>query len=400
MGYCTYNGQKVPGNINQAVCEDGGVGTWVTGSEAPADDRGFLKRYWQDTSGGKKALDAALLASIPLTMGASTPVAATLGAGRVALAGAGNAGRIAGLMGRMKQGGGWLRDKLLKTQKPQTYANNPANVAAGRAGQNIPQMERVAGRGKLIRPATKDHYITMANGKKVLIKGKPAKYGPKMAQVKNAAGQPVFASRSAYSAGKMAGLGGLGAVAGLGGYTPEAKQSNIDQIQQGMEGFAAKQQKFSDAQEAAEEAQAEEQRLANLSFPEKFKLGLQDKETVFKLGLLMTELGNKDPDRESAMLNYGEVQAKNAAASAPSMSEHTAFQISNKDLMTRFTREKSFMSGIGVGSSKEDRERQATTMLGLYRSIEKALHSQGYSASDVEIMAELKRQVEELKGIA
>jgi hypothetical protein len=187
-------------------------------------------------------------------------------------------------------------------------------------------------------------------------------------------------------------------VAGLGGYTPEAKQSNIDQIQQGMEGFAAKQQKFSDAQEAAEEAQAEEQRLANLSFPEKFKLGLQDKETVFKLGLLMTELGNKDPDRESAMLNYGEVQAKNAAASAPSMSEHTAFQISNKDLMTRFTQNKSFLGGKFGGSSEKDRERQATTMLGLYRSIEKALHSQGYSASDVEIMAELKRQVEELRA--
>ena len=57
----------------------------------------------------------------------------------------------------------------------------------------------------------------------------------------------------------------------------------------------------------------EETPKKELTFAEKVKIGLKDKDTVYKLGALMKELGNNDPNRASELLALNKAEAAGAS---------------------------------------------------------------------------------------
>jgi hypothetical protein len=70
-----------------------------------------------------------------------------------------------------------------------------------------------------------------------------------------------------------------------------------------------------------------------------------------------------------------------ASANKPNAALHNVTKVSNKELMTRFTDDPTFI----IGSDTKE-ARKATYMLGMYRSLEAQLLKAGLPADDVTIM--------------
>ncbi len=106
-----------------------------------------------------------------------------------------------------------------------------------------------------------------------------------------------------------AGVGGAAAMyAGRGGGAEQRaldeKANNAKTLTELMD----RQKQIDDAKKNNETPKKE------LSFAERVKIGLKDKDTVYKLGLLMSELGNNDPNRASKLLEHNNALAKNASS--------------------------------------------------------------------------------------
>ena len=97
-----------------------------------------------------------------------------------------------------------------------------------------------------------------------------------------------------------------------------------------------------------------------LSFAERVKIGLKDKDTVYKLGLLMSELGNNDPNRASKLLEHNNALAKNASSS------YTALK--NMILSPKELADSIFIDGggniLGFGKMDEGQQKAAAQSRG------------------------------------
>ena len=276
---CMYNGQPVKGN--KGSCPYGS--TWVEDTpQAPADDRNFLQK-----AGGylkENPLEAASYAAMAI------PGLGWAGGGALA----GTRALLSG--GKMASRTGNLMDKLFRKSGGTVFKPPVAGGGVLQGGQ---------------------------------------KFTPKMFNQTTKGGLPVQSHFSAYKApyNKMAGRvmrkpslrgAGMTGLAGAGGYgvyesgkDDRLAQQQVLQTQQTEKANNAKTlAELMDRQKQIDNAKKnDETPKKELTFAEKVKIGLKDKDTVYKLGLLMSELGNNDPNRASKLLEYNNALAKNSSSS-------------------------------------------------------------------------------------
>ena len=152
-----------------------------------------------------------------------------------------------------------------------------------------------------------------------------------------------------------AGVGGAAAMyAGRGGGAEQRaldeKANNAKTLTELMD----RQKQIDDAKKNNETPKKE------LSFAERVKIGLKDKDTVYKLGLLMSELGNNDPNRASKLLEHNNALAKNASSS------YTALK--NMILSPKELADSIFIDGggniLGFGKMDEGQQKAAAQSRG------------------------------------
>jgi hypothetical protein len=153
-----------------------------------------------------------------------------------------------------------------------------------------------------------------------------------------------------------AGVGGAAAMyAGRGGGPEQRdldeKANNTKTLTELMD----RQKQIDDAKKNDETPKKE------LSFAEKVKIGLKDKDTVYKLGLLMSELGNNDPNRASKLLEHNNALAKNASSSYTALKNMI---LSPKELADSIFIDRGGMAIIGWGKMDEGQQKAAAQARG------------------------------------
>ena len=105
-----------------------------------------------------------------------------------------------------------------------------------------------------------------------------------------------------------AGIGGATALyKGRGGGAEQRALTQQTTNQQTLAALMDRQKQIDDAKKNNKTPKKE------LTFAERVKIGLKDKDTVYKLGALMKELGNNDPNRASELLALNKAEATGAS---------------------------------------------------------------------------------------
>ena len=105
----------------------------------------------------------------------------------------------------------------------------------------------------------------------------------------------------------------------------------------------------------------EETPKKELTFAEKVKIGLKDKDTVYKLGALMKELGNNDPNRASELLALNKAEATGASKTYTALKNMI---LSPKELADSIFIDRGGMSITGWGKMDEDQQKAAAQTRG------------------------------------
>ena len=179
---------------------------------------------------------------------------------------------------------------------------------------------------------------------------------------------------------------------GLGPYSQAGKdaqyQRRLDTLKDTVAGLDTKadtaEQKANAEKIAKEEAKVAQDKIDNMSFYDKWKLGMKDPKTAALFGAGLRDIGSNIPGGNqlgTMQMELADADAALAAANKPNAALHNVTKISNKELMTRFTDKKTFLIG-----NKEEEERKATYKLGMYRALESALLKANLPADDVTIM--------------
>ena len=353
MGVCTYKGGTVPAS-SRGMCIDNG-GTWTEGDEKPSlsekfgfddfasavgetynnlgkgeDDPakenlgGYVKRRWEDDPYGL-AFDAALMY------------------------GGGSLARLA----LTKTGIGGMLKNLVRKKTTKTKTVKPVID---------PKTKRIK-KGSTYGDVTTDSW--------------KLRFMPS-----------ALIAGGAYQADKH---GMLPFVPG-GAFSQEGKdaqyQKRLETLQNTVAGLDKKESdaaKTAEAEKiASEKVLAEQNRLDNMTFYDKFKLGMKDPRTAALFGTYLSDIGSNIPGQNkgiAAQIDLADADAAMASANKPNAALHNVTKVSNKELMTRFTDDPTFI----IGSDTKE-ARKATYMLGMYRSLEAQLLKANLPADDVTIM--------------
>jgi len=120
-----------------------------------------------------------------------------------------------------------------------------------------------------------------------------------------ASGRELSPVKMGYAAGG-AGIG-TAAYMGRGGGAEQRDLTQQTTNQQTLAALMDRQKQIDDAKKNNETPKKE------LTFAERVKIGLKDKDTVYKLGALMKELGNNNPNRASELLALNKAEAVGAS---------------------------------------------------------------------------------------
>lgn len=141
---------------------------------------------------------------------------------------------------------------------------------------------------------------------------------------------------------------------------------------------------------AAEKAQAEQNRIDNMSFFDKFKLGMKNPTTAALFGAGLRDIGSNIPGQSE----LGKMQADLASASAkggPNAADFNATKVSDTVLKDRFMKGSSIFK---IGDSKTRREANAAEMVAMYRSVQAKLYAAGMRTDDEYVMQVLRAQAQ------
>tara|TARA_Y100000310_G_scaffold244709_1_gene249582 strand:- start:573 stop:1661 length:1089 start_codon:yes stop_codon:yes gene_type:complete len=177
-----------------------------------------------------------------------------------------------------------------------------------------------------------------------------------------------------------------------GAFSQEGKdaqyQKRLETLQNTVAGLDKKantaEQKANAERIAKEEAKVAQDKIDNMSFFDKWKLGMKDPRTAALFGAGLRDIGSNIPGQNqlgAMQVDLADADAAMAAANKPNAALHNVTKVSNKELMTRFTDDPTFI----IGSDTKE-ARKATYMLGMYRSLEAQLLKAGLPADDVTIM--------------
>lgn len=347
MGYCSYNGQRVPGNKQN--CTKPGT-TWIEGE---AKDSGFQGNFFVGKDFGTAIMN---------TLDPDSPETEE------------------DFLGYMKR---------RADDDPYGLAIDSALTVAG-AGVGGKLLNKL-GLGKLLKSAFTKKKTKTIDKKPEIVNGKIKKgttYGKTTTEV----------TRPRFIPGMALGYGAVQADrAGIS--TPfntpfsqegqvNAQQRDLTNLENAMAGIDNKNSAQDVEDAATEKAAAAQSKIDNMSFFDKFKLGMKDPKIAAQVGAGLRDIGgNQVGGNQLGKLQAG--MATNAAAGGPSAADFNATKVSDTVLSKRF------MSGSSVfkiGDSKTKREANAAEMVAMYRSVQAKLYAAGDRTDDEYVMAVLRAQ--------
>ena len=347
MGYCSYNGQRVPGNKQN--CTKPGT-TWIEGE---AKDSGFQGNFFIGQDFGNAVMN---------TLNPDSPETEE------------------DFLGYMKR---------RADDDPYGLAIDSALTVAG--GGIGGQLLRKLGLGKLLKSAvtkkktkTIDKKPEIVNGK--IVKG--SKYGKTTTEV----------TRPRFIPGMALGYGAVQADrAGIS--TPfntpfseqgqaSAQQRDLTNLENAMAGIDNKNSAADVEKAATEKAAAAQSKIDNMSFFDKFKLGMKDPAIAAQFGAGLRDIGGNQVGA-SELGKMQSTMATAAAAGGPNAADFNATKVSDTVLKDRFMTGSSIFK---IGDSETKRKANAAEMVAMYRSVQAKLYAAGDRTDDEYVMAVLRAQ--------
>jgi len=181
---------------------------------------------------------------------------------------------------------------------------------------------------------------------------------------------------------------------GLGPYSEAGKQaqyqSRLDTLKDTVAGLDKKESdaaKTAKAEKiASEKVLAEQNRLDNMSFFDKWKLGMKDPKTAALFGAGLRDIGSNIPGGNqlgTMQMELADADAAMVAANKPSAAALNATKVSESTLLKRFMKDKSLFK---IGDSKIQRESNAAAMVQSYRAVQAKLFAAGMRTDDEYVM--------------
>jgi hypothetical protein len=161
------------------------------------------------------------------------------------------------------------------------------------------------------------------------------------------------------------------------------QQKALDNSKAGIDADNKKKEEEETKKEAAIEAQ---NKIDNMSFFDKFKLGMKDPAIAAQFGAGLQDIGSNIPGQNT----LGELQGDYATAAAsggPSAADFNAQKVDKETLMNLFRSKKPFL----IGDSEEERDKKASTKVAKYYAVRAKMFTEGYPTDHDSIMAMLEK---------
>jgi len=347
MGYCSYNGQRVPGNKQN--CTKPGT-TWI---EEDVKDEGFQGNFLIGKDFGTAVMN---------TLNPDSPETEED-----------------------------LKGYLTRRAEDDPYGlaiDAGLSVAGGGVGGKL--LSKL-GLGKLLKSAFTKKKTTTKFKKPEIVNGK-IKPGSTYGNVTTTVTKPRF-------------IPGMGLVAGgaaldRAGYSPfsaapfseqgqaAAQKRDLTNLENAIAGIDAQTSQADVEKAATEKAAAAQAKIDNMSFFDKFKLGMKDPAIAAQFGAGLRDIGGNRPGGNQ----LGEMQASLATAAAkggPNAADFNATKVSNTVLKDRFMKGSSIFK---IGDSETKRKANAAEMVSMYRSVQAKLYAAGMRTDDEYVMQVLRAQ--------
>lgn len=349
MGYCSYNGQRVPGNKQN--CTKPGT-TWIEGE---AKDSGFQGNFFIGKDFGNAIMN---------TLDPDSPETE-------------------------EDFSGYLKRRA--EDDPYGLAIDSALTVAG--GGIGGQLLRKLGLGKLLKSAvTKKKTVKTTKKPEIDPVTKRVKKGSTYGTTTKEVTRPRFIPGMAL---------GYGAVqadrAGIS--TPfntpfsqegqaSAQQRDLTNLENAIAGIDNKNSAADVEKAATEKAAAAQSKIDNMSFFDKFKLGMKDPAIAAQFGAGLRDIGGNQVGA-SELGKMQSTMATAAAAGGPNAADFNATKVSDTVLKDRFMTGSSIFK---IGDSETKRKANAAEMVAMYRSVQAKLYAAGDRTDDEYVMAVLRAQ--------
>ena len=145
--------------------------------------------------------------------------------------------------------------------------------------------------------------------------------------------------------------------------------------------------KKKEEEETKKAAEIEAQnKIDNMSFFDKWKLGMKDPKTAALFGAGLRDIGSNIPGQNQ----LGEMQTDYATAAAsggPDAADFNAQKVDKETLMNLFRNKKPFL----MGDSEEERDKKASAKVAKYYAVRAKMFTEGYPTDHDSIMAMLEK---------
>lgn len=357
MGVCTYKGGTLPAG-SRGMCTDYG-GTWTEGDEKPSfsEEYGFadfssaVGETWKNIQGGDDTAKENLSGYVTRRW-KDDPAGLAFDA--ALMYGGGSLARLA----LTKTGIGGMLKNLFRKKTTKTKFKKPELV-----------------NGK-IKKGTKFGEIT--------VEGWTPRIMPS-----------ALIGGAAYQADKAGVL-----PFGIGPFSEAGKdaqyQRRLDTLKDTVAGLDKKATAASDKaateKEAAEIALAEQNRIDNMSFYDKWKLGMKDPKTAALFGAGLRDIGSNIPGGNQLgemQIDLADADAAMASANKKSASDFNATKVDTATLTDLFMNKKPFFK---IGDSKVQREKAAAKKVALYQAVRAKLWEGGMEHDHLSVMRMLEEK--------
>jgi hypothetical protein len=347
MGYCSYNGQRVPGNKQN--CTKPGT-TWI---EEDVKDKGFQGNFFIGKDFGTAVMNT-LNPDSPETeedlkgyltrRAEDDPYGLAIDAG-LSVAGGGVGGKLLSKLGLGKLLKSAFTKKKTKTIDKKPEIVNGRIVKGSKYGKTTTEV---------LRPR--------------FIPGMALGYGA------------VQADRAGLSTPFNAPFSQEGQAA--------AQQRDLTNLENAIAGIDTQTSQADVEKAATEKAAAAQAKIDNMSFFDKFKLGMKDPTTAALFGAGLQDIGSNIPGQNTLAELQGDY-ATAAASGGPNAADFNATKVSDTVLKERFMEGSSIFK---IGDSETKRKANAAEMVAMYRSVQAKLYAAGMRTDDEYVMQVLKAQ--------
>ncbi len=352
MGVCSYGGGTVPAKT-RAMCVDNG-GTW---SEGKPEEQGFQGNWLIGKDFGTAVMN---------TLNPDSPETEED-----------------------------LKGYLTRRAEDDPYGlaiDAGLNLAGGAVGGKL--LAKL-GLGKLLKAGiTKKKNVTRATPPVIDPVTKRIKKGSKWGTVSKEVTRPRFIPGMALGFGAAAADRAGFSTPWNDPYSAEGKENRLAMQQKALDsskaGIDATNSKKDVEKAAAEKAAAAQAKIDNMSFFDKFKLGMKDPAIAAQFGAGLQDIGSNIPGQNT----LGELQGDYATAAAsggPNAADFNATKVSDTVLKDRFMKGSSIFK-IGDGETK--RKANAAEMVAMYRSVQAKLYAANMRTDDEYVMQVLRAQAQ------